>query len=399
MPRGHIRQRSTKYKDSWTVYLYLGVDPDSGKKRYKTEVVRGTKRDAQKRLTELLRQLDTGDYVEPSRETVDDFLGQWLRDYAETHVRQRTLEGYRGNLDRYIIPALGSIALEKLAARHIQSFESACLRRGLSAQTVLHCHRIIFQALRWGVKMGILGRNVAEAVDPPRPQRRESQTLDWEGVRKFLKVAQGSVYHPVFLMAILTGLRWSELLAIRWQDVDLNAGTLSVARGLVKLKGGETIIGPTKANKPRVVQMPAAAVGCLGKLWETQEADSAILTRPRGQDNLIFCRHNGESIHPDRVTEAFRYTAKKAGLDGMRFHDLRHTHASLMLAAGVHLKVVSERLGHSGIGITGDLYSHVLPGLQKEAVMKWDEKFERLVEAGFTKDLQKESTKPVNGRF
>ena len=205
MPRGHIRQRSTKYKDSWTVYLYLGVDPDSGKKRYKTEVVRGTKREAQKRLTELLGQLDTGTYVEPSRETVESFLGQWLRDYAETHVRQRTLEGYRGNLDRYIIPALGGIALEKLAARHIQSFESDCLRRGLSAQTVLHCHRIIFQALRWGVKMGILGRNVAEAVDPPRPQRRESQTLDWEGVRKFLEVAQGSVYHPVFLMA----MRWT----------------------------------------------------------------------------------------------------------------------------------------------------------------------------------------------
>ena len=189
MPRGHIRQRSTKYKDSWTVYLYLGVDPDSGKKRYKTEVVRGTKRDAQKRLTELLRQLDTGDYVEPSKETVEGFLRQWLRDYAETHVRQRTLEGYRGNLDRYIIPALGSSALDKLAARHIQSFEADCLRRGLSAQTVLHCHRIVFQALRWGVKMGALSRNVAEAVDPPRPQHREAQTLDWEGVRKFLEVA------------------------------------------------------------------------------------------------------------------------------------------------------------------------------------------------------------------
>ena len=232
MPRGHIRQRSTKYKDSWTVYLYLGVDPDSGKKRYKTEVVRGTKREAQKRLTELLGQLDTGTYVEPSRETVESFLGQWLRDYAETHVRQRTLEGYRGNLDRYIIPALGSIALEKLAARHIQSFESDCLRRGLSAQTVLHCHRIIFQVLRWGVKMGILGRNVAEAVDPPRPQRREAQILDWEGVRKLLEVAQSSSYYPLFLMALLTGLRRSELLALRWQDVEMEMGTLSVNRSL-----------------------------------------------------------------------------------------------------------------------------------------------------------------------
>ncbi len=386
MPRGHIRQRSSKYKDSWTVYLYLGVDPDSGKKRYKTEVIRGTKRDAQKRLTELLGQLDTGTYVEPSRETVESFLRQWLRDYAETHVRQRTLEGYRGNLDRYIIPALGSIALEKLAARHIQSFESDCLRRGLSAQTVLHCHRIIFQVLRWGVKMGALSRNVAEAVEPPRPQRRESQTLDWEGVRKFLEVVQSSSYYPLFLMALLTGLRRSELLALRWQDVDMEMGTLSVNRSLVKLRTGELIMAPPKSGRPRVIHLPLGAVACLKRVRERREADALRLGQTLLRESLVFSRLDGSALLPDSISHIFGKLAAKARLKGrIRFHDLRHTHASLMLAEGIHLKVVSERLGHSGIGITGDLYSHVLPGLQREAVMQWGESFENFMGS----DLQK----------
>ena len=388
MPRGHIRQRSTKYKDSWTVYLYLGVDPDSGKKRYKTEVVRGTKREAQKRLTELLRQLDTGDYVEPSKERVEDFLRQWLRDYAETHVRQRTLEGYRGNLDRYIIPALGSIALEKLAARHIQSFESDCLRRGLSAQTVLHCHRIIFQALRWGVKMGILGRNVAEAVDPPRPQRRESQTLDWEGVQRFLKVVQGTSYYPLFLIALLTGLRRSELLALTWNDIDFDMRTLAVNRSLVKLETGGVVFAPPKSGKARTVYLPSVAIMCLKKLRETKENAAVSMGQSITKDSLVFCNARGSPILPDTVSHSFQKVVAKVGLKGIRFHDLRHTHASLMLAAGVHLKVVSERLGHSGIGITGDLYSHVLPNLQKDAIMQWDEKLSGFMDVGFTKDLQ-----------
>ena len=395
MPRGHIRQRSSKYKDSWTVYLYLGVDPDSGKKRYKTEVVRGTKREAQKRLTELLGQLDTGTYVEPSRETVENFLGQWFRDYAETHVRQRTLEGYRGNLDRYIIPALGSIALEKLAARHIQSFESDCLRRGLSPQTVLHCHRIIFQVLRWGVKMGILGRNVAEAVDPPRPQRREAQTLDWEGVRKFPEVAQSSSYYPLFLMALLTGLRRSELLALRWQDVEMEMGTLSVNRSLVKLRTGELIMAPPKSGKPRGVHLPLGAVACLKRVRERREADALRLGQTLLRESLVFSRLDGSALLPDSISHIFGKLAAKAGLKGrIRLHDLRHTHASLMLAEGIHLKVVSERLGHSGIGITGDLYSHVLPGLQREAVMQWGESFENFMGSDLQKIYMTETSDP-----
>ncbi len=128
MPRGSIRQRSKVRKDSWAVQVYMGVDPETGRKRYHSETVKGAKYLAQRRLTELLRQMDTGTFVEPSNLTVEEYMRQWLRDYAETHVRQRTLEGYRGNIERYIIPAIGNMALDKLAARHVQEMAASLLR-------------------------------------------------------------------------------------------------------------------------------------------------------------------------------------------------------------------------------------------------------------------------------
>ena len=383
MARGHIRQRSQKNRDSWTIYLYRGEDPVSGKKRYKTQVVHGTKRDAEIRLTDLLRQLDLGEYVEPSKETTTTFFNRWFKDYAETHVRPRSLEGYRGNLDRHIIPALGNISLQKLTALDIQSFESDCQRQGLSAQTVLHCHRVIFQALRWGVRMGILARNVAEAVEPPKPQRFQARTLDWDGVQALLEAAKDSKYYSLLLVALLTGLRRSEILALEWRDLDMETGVLSVNRSLVQLHTGELSVATPKNGRPRTVNLPAVALDCFRRMLDNRKLES-----PVGPEDLVFSHLDGSALRPDTVTRAFSRLVNKIGLKGIRFHDLRHTHASLLLREGVHLKVVSERLGHSGIGITGDLYSHVLPGVQEGAAVKLNEKFEALVGARFTKDLQ-----------
>ena len=249
MARGHIRQRSKKNKDSHTVYVYLGVDPVTGRKKYATEVVHTGRRDAEKRLTELLRLHDTGDYVAPAKGTTAEFLEHWFKGYAETPVNRRTLEGYRGNLDRHIIPALGNISLDKLTARQIESLESGLRRRGLSTQTVVHCHRLISQSLRWGVRMGMLARNVAESVEPPKPKRFPAQTLDWEGVRRLLQAAQSSNYYSLFVIAMLTGLRRAELLALRWRDVNLETGVLSVDRGLVRIRTGELMVGPPSPGK------------------------------------------------------------------------------------------------------------------------------------------------------
>ena len=367
MARGSIRQRSKVRKDSWEVQVYLGKDPETGRKRYHSETVKGSWSQAQRRLTEVLREMDTGTFVEPSRLSFGEYMEQWLRDYAETHVRQRTFEGYRGYVRRYIIPKLGDIPLDKLTPRHIQGMESEMLRDGgsrvgaLSPRTVLQTHRILSSALRNAVKLGILTRNVAEAVDPPRITRYEAQTLTWSEVHPLLGLVKDSLFRTVVLLAVQTGLRRSELLGLQWRDVDLVAGSLSVQRAWMKLPSGGTELTALKSGGARVVNLPEESLRVL----------KALRGDLMGNGSFMFCHSDGRPLDPDMVTQSFKRLARKAGFEHFRFHDLRHTHASLMLGEGVHLKVVSERLGHSSIAITADIYSHVQPTVQKEAVERF----------------------------
>ena len=396
MPRGSIRQRSKVRKDSWTVQVYMGVDAETGKKRYHSETVKGAKYQAQRRLTELLHQMDTGTFVEPSKLTVGEYLRQWLRDYAETHVRQRTLEGYRGNISRYILPAIGNIALDKLSARHIQEMEAGLLRdggvesKGLSPRTVLHIHRVFSEALRHAVRLGTLHRNVAEAVEPPRAQRYRSKTLGWDDVHRFLDQVDSPLHHTLIILDLQTGLRRSEILGLRWTDVDFQEGTISVNRSLVSLPSGGVILTPTKTGKGRMVPVPREALLALRAHRDRVEAgaQSGNYRLSYEAENLVFCREDGSPLRPDSITHAFARFAKKAGMKGLRLHDLRHTHASLLMAQGVHLKVVSERMGHSAIGITGDLYSHVLPTVQLEAVERFGAAWRAGADARMAKEWQ-----------
>ena len=230
MARGNIRQRSKVRKDSWTVQISSGRDPDTGKKRHHSEAVKGTKALAERRLTELLREKDTGTFTKPSRQTVREYLDQWFRDYVETHVRRRTQEGYRGNLDRYILPKIGNVPLDKLTPRDIEEMEAELLRdggsrttgRGLSPTTVLQVHRILSNALRHAVKLGMVTRNVAEVVDPPRVTRYEAHTLEQDEVHSLLGADRKTLYIGTLILVIFqTGLRRSEILGLRWMDVDL----------------------------------------------------------------------------------------------------------------------------------------------------------------------------------
>ena len=252
MARGSIRQRSKVRKDSWTIQAYVGVDSKTGRKKYRSEAVKGTKAQAERRLTELLREIDTGNFVERSRLTVGEYLEQWMRDYAESHVSKRTFDSYRGNLDRYLIPNLGGIPLEKLTPRHVQDMESKLVRGGgaygrpLSPRTVVQAHRVLSKALNEAVKMGILSRNVIVSVDPPRTTKYEVSTLDWDQVHAFVEQIVDPLHQTLFLLDLQTGLRRSELLGLQWRDVDLSEKTLSVRRALVKLPSGGTELKGTK---------------------------------------------------------------------------------------------------------------------------------------------------------
>ena len=292
------------------------------------------------------------------------------------------------------MPHVGHIALDKLSPRQIQGLETTLLKSGrrdgaggLSAQTVLNVHRVLFQALRHALRLGLLQRNPAEAVEPPRASRYQARTMDWDGVQEFLEAAHGSPYYPLFILALHTGLRRSELLGLKWKDVSCENGTVAVTQAVVRVPRKGRVVSAPKSGRARVVALPPEAILVLQHHRAKQEARAVQCEVPTlRSDGFVFSGANGSPLSPEAVSGAFRRAADRAGLKDIRFHDLRHTHASLLLSEGVHLKVVSERLGHSGVGIIGDLYSHVMPNLQRDA----GERFGAAWRAGMVKGMANE---------
>ncbi len=380
--RGHLKKRGN---NSWTIVVYLGRDPQTGKKRYKWQSVKGTKKQADKELTALLTRLEEGTYIKPTKLTVEEYLEEWLRDYVAINTTPRTQYRYTEIVRIHLVPALGSIPLKGLQARHIQAHYAEALvsghrkrEGGLSAQTVHYHHRVLFEALKHAVKKGILIRNVAEAVDAPRVTRREFAVLGPEEVNRFLEAAKNSPYYTIFFTAIYTGLRRGELLGLRWCDIDLDLGLLSVVQTLQHIQGGEHIFKEPKSKSGRrqIALPPSLAI--LLREHKVKEAGTRILAdNPLTPADLVFSHTDGTPIRPNSVTRAFTKLARSIGLEGVRFHDLRHAHASLMLRQGVHPKIVSERLGHSNITMTLEIYSHVLPGLQEAAALRFEEGLQR----------------------
>jgi integrase len=378
--RGHIVKRY-KNSNSWNIVLNLGRDPQTGKRRQQWITVKGTKKDAERQLMAELARLDSGTYVKPNKLTLGAYLEQWLDDYARLNVRPRTYERYCEIVRKYLVPALGSIPLTELKPHHVQSYYSKALvsgsrtgKGGLSAQTVHHYHRLLFEALRYAVRHDILVRNICEAVDPPRAEYRRVASTDAQGVKSLLEAVKGTIYYPIFYSAAHTGLRRSELLALRWQNVDLDFMTLAVTETIHRLKTCQYVFDAPKSKRGKrmIALSPSLAI-----LLREHKAQQTTMRQELGMEvkdtDLVFSHPDGSPVRPDTVTRTFASIARSVGLPGLRFHDLRHAHASLMLQQGVSVKVISERLGHSGVAITLDTYSHVLPGMQEAAVKRFDE--------------------------
>ncbi len=372
MARGNIEKRG---ENTWRIRVYLGTDPD-GKQRYYRETVHGTKKAAQQRLTELLRELDTGGFVEPSRETFAEYLERWLRDYAEHAVRPSTLRGYAMMIRRHIAPALGHIPLAKIRPMDLQQYYADALRKGrqdgrgeaLSPQTVLHHHRLIHRALEQAVRWGLVARNVADAVEPPRVSRAEQRTWTPEEARQFLEALKGHRLYALYATAIMTGMRRGELLGLQWDDVNLEAGWLSVRQALLEVEYRPRLMETKSRSSVRRVSIPPELVEIL-KAHRIAQAKERLAMGPMYEDHgLVFCQPNGRPLHPHNVSaRQFPRLCEAAGVPRIRFHDLRHTHATWLLAAGVHPKVVAARLGHSSTNLTLDTYSHVIESVEREA--------------------------------
>jgi len=368
--------------------------------------VHGPKKDAEKALRELLHSLEVGSYVKPSRIILGEWLQEWCQSYVSMHTSLRTVESYQSEIRRHLIPALGAIPLTQLQPQHLQKYYTRVLSQGridkkggLSGRTVQYHHRILSEALSHAVKMGLVGRNVAEAVDPPRVEHNNWETLALEDVPKFLEAVQRTPNYVLLYTALYTGMRLGELLGLRWCDVDLDMASLSVVQSLYKRCGVCKMVEPKSSHSRRRIALSPSLTLLLREYKAEQEAQRILLGKPLADSDLVFCRPDGKPLDPGVVSHAFAKVLKKAGLPHIRFHDLRHTHASLLLKAGIHPKIVSERLGHANIGITLDTYSHVLPGLQERAAERFDEVLEsKMVAEDVSKMLARSSSLDSVGR-
>ena len=376
--RGHIFKR---YENSYTIVLSLGTDPATGKRKQQWIGVKGTRKEAEKRLSELLHQLDTGVFFKPGKTKLAEYLEIWLRDYVRPNVSPRTAEGYESIVRQHLIPKLGNITLTQLKPEHIQRYYSELLssgrcngKGGLSARSVRYNHVTLHKALDNAVKWGLIARNPTGSVDLPQEKRKEIHIMNELEMNRFLGAAKSTPYYALFYVALFTGMRRSELLALRWSDVDMLLCQLYVSRSVQRLLDGSLVYREPKTSRGRrMIALSPSTIAVLGEHRTKQENLMVQLGMQLKEDDLVFTRIDGSPVLPDTISHAWESLAIQTNLKGVRLHDARHSHASLMLKQGIHPKIVQERLGHASIQITLDLYSHVVPGLQEAAALRFDE--------------------------
>lgn len=365
--RGTIRKRSI---GSWTVIVDLGSDPVTGKRRQLWRSVKGPKRDAEALLVELLHERDTGVERPVGKLTVAAYLDRWMVDYVEPSLAPKTQSAYRDVIRNHFVPALGSIELMALRPSHIQSLYTRLLDR-LSARSVLRYHQVLHAALHQAVRWQLLTRNPADAVEPPRPNRREIRAMTPEQARTVMGAADATSLGPFVRLALFTGMRRGELLGLRWSDVD--SASIHLQQTAQRIAGQGIVFRQPKTRlSRRSIALSSDAMAVL-RQHRVRQAEARFLAGPAYEDrDLVFATGFGTPLEPGNILRTWRRIVARAGQPGLRIHDLRHGHATLMLGQGVHPKIVSERLGHASINITLDTYSHVLPGLQAAAAEALD---------------------------
>lgn len=353
--RGNGEGSVYRRKDGLWVGQYKVQIPTGTKTKY---IYSKTRKDAATRLSKAIAERDTGLIYDCGSMTVEEYLKQWLETTKGT-VRERTWIRAEVDVRVHISPILGKTKLDRLNALQLQSLYRAKLDSGLAPRTVQIIHATLRKALKQAVKWQLIPKNVAQSVDPPNVQKREINPLDEMQVKRLLKAAEESKLEALYILAITTGMRSGELLGLQWGDVDFRSGTLQVRRTIFNGR----VETPKTPKSRRSIKL-------------TQISVKALQKHPRVSD-WVFCTKVGTPISAHNLhRRSWKPLLKKAGLPDMRFHDLRHTCASLLLSKGIHPKIVQEMLGHANISITLDTYSHLLPNMQDKAARAMDGIFE-----------------------
>ena len=369
-----IRQRAP---GRWAIVLDLN-DPETGKRRRKWHSYAGTKKDAQIECSRLIAELNGGGYAEPTKTTLAQFIDRWL-DHVKTQVSPRSHERYTEIARKNIVPLIGTVTLSKLRPEMISRAYAKALtsgrrdgKGGLAPRSVHHIHRILKQALGQAVKWQVLSRNPADAVEPPKVERQAMQTYDLPQTATLIEAMRPTRMFIPTILAVLCGLRRGEIAAVRWRSVDLAGGNIAVVESAEQTAKAVRYKEP-KSGKARNVRLSATVLEEL-KIWRVRQAEELLKLRMRPDGNtFVVTQIDGSPLQPRSITHEWVRLVAAKKLPRIRFHDLRHAHATHLLGSGVHPKIASERLGHSKVGITLDLYSHVMPGMQEDAVNRVDD--------------------------
>ena len=382
--KGHVRERGD---GNW--YAVLSTrDAETGKRKVKWVSLPGCKgkRDAQQECARIITEMRTGGYVEPDKTTVGQFLERWL-EQIKTQVSPRSFERYDEIVRKNLIPALGALKLIKLQPAHIAAVYTKALAKGrrdgkggLAPRTVNHLHRILKQALKQACAWRILNHNPADLVKPPKVERRPMETYDLAQTAILIEKLRPTRMFIPALLGVLCGLRRGEIAALRWRNVDFSSGNVSVVASAEQTKAGIRY-KETKSGKGRNVRLSDTVLQEL-KAWRVKQAQELLQlgVRPDGE-TFVVTKADGNPVQPRSLTHEWVRLISDSGLRRIRFHDLRHSHATHLLASEVHPKIASERLGHSKVGITLDLYSHVMPGMQEDAVARVDDALKAAIQS------------------
>jgi len=399
---GHIRRRG---KASFELKFDIGTDPLTGKRRTRTQSFKGSKRSAEIKLATLIAENSTGNYVDLSKVTIAEFIGRWKLDWAESHVSPKTLERYSELLRIHVTAHMGDMHLQKLRPIHLNELYGKLLhpkiepsvnlpkvdlgeptaktpKRPLSARTVGHVHRVLHRALGHAHRWGLVQQNVAALVSPPRVASIELELLTPAQAQTMLQKLRGRSVYPAFVMALATGMRRGELLALRWRDIDLDGAVLRVEQSLEQTKAGLRFKSPKTKYGRRSITLPASAVMVLRDHWKARQEIRLALGKGKSPaDELLFGRWDDVASDfvarsPNSLTKEWTEAIAQTKLPRVTLHSLRHTHASHLIASGIDVLAISRRLGHGSPTITLSVYGHLFSNA--------DDRAAAIMEATFT---------------
>lgn len=370
--KGYFRKRGNK----WSFTVDIGRDPATGKRKQKTISGFDTKKEAQAAATELLSQLNKGVYIHSSDKTFGEHLNDWLEMIAKHKVRDTTFKNYKRAVEYRIIPVLGRMKLNEIRIGHGQAFVNQLIDEGLSPRYVEYICTLLKSSLEQAVDWELLPRNPFQKLEIPRARRRSvHNTWSMEEVNRFLNFAkfESVVYYTLFLVMVNTGMRRGEVLGLKWRDLDIEKGKINVVNTLIYDDEGFRFNEPKTNSSKRQIAIDEFACDELRK-YKLKQNEFKLSFGPGYEDiGLVFCREDGRPIYPRHLATVFNRIVTAARVPQIRLHDLRHTHATLLLKLGENPKIVSERLGHSSVQMTLDIYSHVLPDMQELAAQKFSD--------------------------